>query len=386
MKKLLFVVVVGAVAALCVSVGLRVKRGSNNPAAMPRSGFEVSVEVAKVERGPIRQTIRYVGSVEAYESVTILPKVTGILETLKVQIGDRVSKGDLLATIDDAEFVQRLERAKANLKLAEARLERSRISLRSAEREFARAETMSRQGLAPDQQLDLATSDRDAAHADVDLAEADVAGARASLDEAQINLEHTRIIARLSGYIDKRRVDPGALVSATTPLCTIVRTDPAKAVIDVPETDIALIEVGRPAVVMVADGSIKLQGRVERIAPTVDVATRTTMVEIVVPNEAGELRPGMYADVTLVAEEKSDVVLAPEMALVRRNGRTEVLRVVDGVAHSTEVTLGILSEGAAEVLDGLAEGDLVIVRGQYLVGDGDRVRHETPGEQAAEAA
>jgi len=391
MKKLLIVLVILVLAVAGVAIGsvkLRPKDGSTGTSSMskrPMMKMAVTVEVAEVERGPVRESVRYVGSVEAYESVTIIPKVTGILESIEVDIGDKVSKGDIIATVDDADFAQRLEQVKANLKLAQAQQERSRINLDSAKREFERTEALVQGGLVPEQQLDLAAAQRDGAQADVDLAEATVNRAQAALDEAKISFDNTRIAARLSGYIDKRRVDPGALVSPTTPLCNIVRTDPAKVVINVPENDVPLLEVGRPAVVKVGRGDIEYQGEIERIAPTVDVATRTTVTEIAVPNADGALRPGMYADVFLVVRETSDALIVPEEALVRRDGDTNVLRVVDDVAHACSVTLGVVGEGQAEVLDGLQDGDVIIVKGHYLVRDGDRVRYASDEAETTEA-
>jgi RND family efflux transporter MFP subunit len=212
----------------------------------------------------------------------------------------------------------------------------------------------------------------------VQLSVADVDRARAAFDEARTNFEHTRIVARMSGSVDKRQVDAGTLVSPATPLCTIVRTDPAMVVVNVPEAEIGLLRVGSDALVTASAGMVSLQGRVERVAPTVDMATRTMTAEIVIPNADGALRPGMYTDVELLIEEKPDVVLAPEQALVRREGRTEVMVVKEGVAYATPVEVGIVSEGQAEVLEGVAVGDLVVVRGQYLLNDGDQVRYETP--------
>ena len=391
MKKLIPVLIVVCVAAVGVAIGsakLRHKDGSTGTPSTsmpPMTKMAVTVEVAEVERGPVRESVRYVGSIEAYESVTIIPKVTGILESIEVDIGDKVSKGAIIAIIDDADFAQRLEQVKASLKLVEAQHERSRINLDSAKREYERTEALVRGGLVPEQQLDLAAAQRDGAQADVDLAEATVNRARAALDEAKINFDNTRIAARLSGYVDKRRVDPGALVSPTTPLCNIVKIDPAKVVINVPENDVPLLEVGRPAVVKVGRGDVEHQGEIKRIAPTVDVATRTTVTEIAVPNADGALRPGMYADVFMVVREKSDALIVPEQALVRGNGKTNVLRVEDDVAHVCRVTLGVVGEGQAEVLDGVQEGDVIIVKGQYLVRDGDRVRYASDEEQTAEA-
>jgi len=395
MKKLVIafaaIIVIGAVIAACIYATRSnaynktdQSTGAGAKTAMPEQ-LAVTVEIAQVERGPVRETIRYVGSVNASESVTILPKVTGMLEAIEVDTGDEVAKGDLIALIDDDEFVQRAEQAKANLKLAEARLERARITLAAAEREFERVKNLADQGLETDQQLDTATVQRDGARSDVHLAQAEIERARAALDEAEINLAHTRIKAPFNGFIDKRRVDPGSLLSASTPICTVVMIDPVEVIINVPENDIHLLHVGRTAIVRAGGMDTEHIGRIERVAPTVDVATRTTTAEVVVPNGAGLLRPGMYADVLIVAGEKSDALIVPEAALVRRDERTEVMRVIDDVAHATHVTLGIVGEGRAEVLDGLEENDVVIVKGQYLVDDGDPVRYPSTEKAGTEA-
>lgn len=379
MKRKHLIRIIVAIAVLLVLISI-IRSCGGGRGRGPMGGFAVPVEVAPVERGPIRHTVRYVGSAEPYESVTVLPKISGILTSFPVQIGDWVTEGDVIATIDDAEFGQRLDQARANLGLAEARLERSRINLKLSERELERVQSMAEEGLTSAQQLDLATTERDGARADVQLAEADVTRARAAYDEARTNYDYTRVRARMSGSIDKRKVDSGTLVSPTTPLCTIVRTDPAKVVLNVPESDIGMIRVGGPADVSAAGGSIEVQGRVERIAPTVDAATRTMAAEIVIDNADDALRPGMYTEVSLLIEEKSDVLLVPEQALVRREGRLEAIRVDDGVAHIVPVTVGIIAEGFAEVIEGVEAGERVVVRGQYLVNDGDPVRYETQGD------
>jgi multidrug efflux pump subunit AcrA (membrane-fusion protein) len=108
--------------------------------------------------------------------------------------------------------------------------------------------------------------------------------------------------------------------------------------------------------------------------------------EIVIDNADGALRPGMYTQVSLLIDEKLDVVLVPERALVRREGRMETIRVSDGTAHVVQVTVGIIADDVAEVIEGLDVGDLVVVRGQYLVNDGDPVRYETPGDEAEDGA
>ncbi len=304
------------------------------------------------------------------------PKVTGIVQQIAVDLGDRVARGDTLVVIDDREFMQRLKQAKANLQLSEAQLERSRITQQLAEREYERAQRLKGQGLGTDQEMDSATAARDTSGAEIDLRKADVARMRAAVEEAQLGVANTRIISPMDGYVEARRVDPGALASPAMPLLTLVNTDPAKVVVHLPESDILLAEVGREATISVAGGRLEFTGSVERVAPTLDIATRTTVVEINVPNADGKLRPGMSADVSIVAREESAALVIPEDALVLQQDRLMVFVVKDDTVRMVPVKVGIQQRGIAQILQGLEESDLVVVKGQFLIRDGSKVVYE----------
>lgn len=378
MKKALFTLLALGVAGGCFWLSLYLTREPESDAMRGRGDSVVKVAVAPVVRKSLVETMTYAGSVEAMESVTILPKVTGIVEAVRVDLGDKVAKGDEIVVIDDEEFVQRLKQMRANLQLAEAQLKRSRIGRELAELDFERSERLTDQGLGTGQEMDSSTAQRDTAGVEVDLARAEVARMRAAVEEAQLSVDNTRIVAPMGGYVAKRYVDPGALASPSTPLLALVNTDPAKVVVHVPESDIALAQVGRRVTVTVAGGAIRFAGKVERVAPTLDESTRTTSVEIKVPNAQARLRPGMSADVAIVARESTNALVIPEDALMRGSGRPEVYRVSQGKAQSVAVELGIQEGGFAEVVGGLEEGDLVIVRGQFMVEHGAPVEYEPP--------
>ncbi len=385
MKKLFFAVATLAVAGTGFWLSLHFTDDSDTGEEGPPPMMPAKVEVAVVDRRTMQETVEYAGSVEALESVTIVPKVTGIIERIEVDLGDRVEKGDPLVTIDDREFVQRLKQAKANLQLAEAQLERGRILWDLAKSDHARTTDLVEEGLAADQALETVAATEKTARADVDLAQAEVARMRATVDEAQLDIESTRIVSPLDGSVETRRVDPGALASPSTPLLILVRTSPVKVVVHVPESDVLLAEKGRVATVSVAEGAVEYVGEVGRVAPTLDVSTRTTVVEVTVPNLDGRFRPGMSADVTIVAREAADALVIPEEALIPGDEGLQTFVVKDGVAHKVPIKVGIQHGGMAQVVEGLEQNDLVIVQGQFLVRDGAEVAYETVREERTDS-
>lgn len=347
--------------------------GGGGGGRMPQAGPPV-VEVALASRASVRKTVSYVATFEATESVTILPKLSGRIEAIPVRLGDFVKAGEVLAVIEDDEFAQQVRQAEANLNLALAQLKRSEVGLAAAQREFDRADGAKSQGLTTQQELDSAIAALETAKADIELSKAEIARAQAAYDESALNLTNTQVLSPLDGYVDKRRVDRGALVSPSTDICTIVRLDPAKVVLNLPEGDLASVRVGTTAQVRLSGVDSVFDAHVERIAPTVELNTRTALVELSVPNPDGLFRPGMSAELTVVARDVENALVVPESALVRGGATLGVQRVIGEKVALTPIEVGIVDNGRVEVLSGLEEGDRVVVRGQFMIADGDTVK------------
>lgn len=373
MKKLFLTILALAVAGGAFWISLYLTRDSDTDAMPWGNMTPVNVAVMEAHRMPMSEIFEYAGSVEATESVAIVPKVTGIVEEILVDLGDKVAQGDPLVTIDDDAFAQRLKQARANLQLAQAQLERSRIARELAALEFERVQRLNEQGLSTSQDEDSAAAARASALVNVTVAEAEIARMQAALDEARINVENTRIVSPLDGYVESRNVDPGALASPSMVLLRLVNTDPAKVVVHIPESDIMLAEIGREAVVKVAGGALEVRGRVARVSPSLNILTRTTLIEINVPNAEGKLRPGMSADIAIIGREDSAALAVPEEALVLMGTQLSAYVVDDGVAHIVPVETGIQQGRMIQITRGLDEGDLVIVKGQFLVKSGAKV-------------
>ncbi len=379
MQKLLFIMI--AAGTVATSYWLSGIYFAKDPAEaqFDKPKQPVPVESAAAARRALRETIVYPGSVAADETVSIAPRISGIIRDIHVDFGDFVSAGDPLVTIDDAEFVERQKQAQATVRLAEAQLKKSEAQLEFMRRDFERAQQEAAAGVAMLQELDTKRAARDSAAADVEVSGAQLERTIAVLEEAQLNVADTRILSPLSGWVQERVTDPGALASPAAPILTIVDIDPAQVVVYIPERELQLAEKGRPATVTTRANEV-FEGRISRVAPSLSMSTRTTELVVEVPNPDHDLRPGMSADVTLIAREAPDALAIPLAAVIFQQGSTFAFLIEGGLAHLVPIEIGIEEEEYVEVIRGLDEGDRVVVQGQYLLKDGDPVTEGAPGE------
>lgn len=368
LKKSFFAIIAAAVVAASYWLSNSYFADDNAEAGFAPPREPVRVEVAEVERRALRETITYPGSVAADETVSIAPRISGIIRYIHVDFGDFVSQGTPLVAIDDAEFVERQKQAEANVRLARAQQKKSEARLEFARRDFDRVKQLADNGVGMLQQLDTAQAARAAAAADVEVAAAEVERMNAALEEAQLNVADTQIVSPLTGWVQARHTDPGALASPSSPILTIVDMDPAQVVVYIPERELRLAVTGRPATVTTGTNEA-FEGRVSRVAPSLSVTTRTTEVVVEVPNPDRQLRPGMSADVTLTAREDANALAIPMEAVFYQQGHSFVYRIEEGMAYLTPIEVGIEEREYVQVTHGLEDGDRVVIKGQYLLKD-----------------
>jgi RND family efflux transporter MFP subunit len=188
---------------------------------------------------------------------------------------------------------------------------------------------------------------------------------------------YLRIVAPYDGIVTRRNVDTGQLTvpgGSAEPLFVVARVDKVTVVVSVPEAEATLVGPGDPARVRLPalDGRT-VEGKVTRTTPVLDDATRTLRAEIDLPNAEGTLRAGLYSHVTIVADERNDVLTVPASAVVRAGGKTFCVVAVDGHARRREVRLGLGDGVRFEVISGLAAGDSVVTSGADALTDGQPV-------------
>jgi RND family efflux transporter MFP subunit len=223
--------------------GMSSREGKGAPRAVP-------VELATIERGPIERRRTFSGTLEPHGELVVAPKIAGRIEELAVDLADTVTQGQVVARLDNAERVQAVAQAEADLAVARANLAEAKSLLAIAERELERVDKLRDRGVSSESQRDLAKADQLAKQAHLAVTEAQVTRSQAALATARIRLGYTEVAAHWRGHgeervVAERHVDEGETVSPNEPLYRLVDLDPIKGLIFVTEGDYALLAPGR---------------------------------------------------------------------------------------------------------------------------------------------
>lgn len=356
--------------------GNQARRGSGAGGGPVGGGVRVTpVETALVRQDVIREQISLVGSLKPKEQVEIVPRITGRVEQLTVDVGDRVQEGQVIARLEDEELAQQVLRAEASLGVAEATIAQREAELRNAVAEERRAGQLISEGLLSVQAQETVQTRARVVESQLKLAQAQVRQAEAELQELRIRLRQTDVISPLTGWVARRYVHPGALVNPSTPIVNVLMLSSMVTQVRVPEHQFARLRVGNRAVVSIdAFQGTPFEGRVARISPLLDPATRSGSVEIEIPNPGGLLKAEMSARIQMDLGIEREVLLVPRDALLMRGSQSGVVVLDDDTARFQQIQTGVTTDQGVEVLDGLAAGATVVTRGAQGLRDGDRVQ------------
>ena len=362
------------------SVSLRVFAPAGNTPNNHKT-LAVAVEVAPVRSESIRDVQVFTGTLRPKAHFVVAPKIGGRLKKLLVNIGDNVKRDQMIAILEDEEYVQEVEESRAELTVARATLEEQNSALESAQREFERIRALREKKIASESELDTAQAQLDVMTAKQKVAMAQVAQQEAALKAAQVRLSYTKIQASWEEdwddvrVVGERFVDEGAMLTAHSPIVSVYDISSLTAVVFVIERDYPKIRIGQEAMVTTdAYPQQSFSGSIHRVAPVLKETSRQARVEIEVPNPDRILKPGMFARVQIEFARHEDVTLIPVAALSRRGDRQGVF-VADTQnmkARFVPVTLGIMNSDSAEVVDPPLTG-LVITMGQHLLEDGSTI-------------
>lgn len=315
----------------------------------PRGGAAPPAVVtsAAVEMKPWRDTIEALGTAQAKESVTLTAKVTETVDSVNFQDGDLVEAGRLLVDLSGRAEVAQLQAAQAAYK--------------EAVQQYARQSELVKQGTIARSQLDTQIATRDAAKARADAI-------RAALSDRVIT-------APFAGVLGFRQVSQGALVSPGTVIATLDDISTIKLDFSVPEAYLGAIAIGQDIrALSPAWPEREFQGKVTAVDSRVDPVTRAITVRAELPNPDNQLRPGMLLTVRLFRPERQTLVI-PEIALVQVGKGAFVFRIdAEAKVTETEVRVGARRRGEAEVLEGLAAGDRIVVDGTVKLRNGATVK------------
>jgi membrane fusion protein (multidrug efflux system) len=348
-----------AFALILLMPGCRKQSGGGPP-----PGMAISVVTAPAARKPVTERLSLVGTLLANEVVEIKSEVDGRVEKLGFDDGQVVKEGHLLVQLDDTKFAAALAQAEANHKLAQSTLKRQEELL---ERKVVSA-----------QEFDQAASAYQANEAAVTL--------------RRRELKDSRMHAPFDGMLSARMVSPGQFIMKGTPLATLVALDPVKVEFSVPERFIGQLRTGQTVDLRVAAfPSEGFRGEVYFIAPQVDPILRTATVRAQIANPDHKLRPGMFASLDLTLKVRAAAIVVPEPALMHQGERVMVYIVdAESKAQLRPVRPGLRLDGWVEIVEGLKEGEAVIVEGHQKARPGGDVNvaepaAPPPGQPPAEA-
>lgn len=305
------------------------------------------VEVVNVKVAPLPQTITAVGSLRSDEAVIIRPEVAGRISEIGFKEGQRVTKGSIIVRLDASVQRAELQQAEASLALAKSRIERSR--------------DLHAKGFISSQARDEAESNYKVAQASYELSSA--------------RLTKLDIRAPFNGIAGLRLVSIGDYVKEGQDIVNIEEIDPLKVDFRVPEIFFKQVTNGQALeVTLDAFPNRTFNGRVLAINPLVDANGRSIVVRATVANADARLRPGMFARVRLITNDRADGMTIPEQALIPVGDEFFVFRVVDGRAMRGKVEIGQRKSGAVEIVRGLEKTDAVVIAGQNKIRDGAPVK------------
>ncbi len=345
----------------------------------------MTVELASPSRANVALQLTVVGNLVGEQTVAVVPKAAGRLEEVYVKLGDRVTRGQRIARIEDREIREQVKQAEAAFEVARATIRQREADLKFAQTNLDRSRELFGRQLLPKQTLDDADARHQAAVAQVELARAQLMQSQARLEELRINLANTVIVSPVNGFVAKRNTDAGAYASQNAPVVDVVDISTVRLIANVVEKDMQRVGAGDRARVEVdAFPGETFDGLIARVAPVLDPATRTAQIEVEIENSKHRLKPGMYARVNLTTEQRDNALVVPANAIVDREGQRGVFLAQNNTAAFRPVQIGIEDAARVEILGGVTEADRVVTTGAAALQDGDRI--VLAGQSGAEGA
>jgi RND family efflux transporter MFP subunit len=367
------------------------KSSTPPPADLPNVPFAV------VEPATLANDLTLSAEFRPYQEVDVMAKIAGYVKDIRVDIGDRVQQGQVLATLEVPEIQDEMAKAKAGVATAEANVvtaqagvTHARAAANIAHLSFERIRDVAAKdkGLVPRQDVDVAES-RDleaaaqltSANSGLKAAQEMKTGAESEYSRAQAMSQYATIRAPFTGVITKRYANTGSMIQAgissqsqAMPVVRIAQDDTLRVILPVPVSAVTEIKDGQAVEVNVANLDTTIEGKITRHADSVQMATRTMDTEVDVPNRDAKLIPGMYAEVHLHLAARPSVLSVPLDAVDGIGTSVQQAYLVrDGELHLVHVTTGLQTPTRVEILSGLQRGDQVAVGRHSGLADGEKV-------------
>ena len=287
------------------------------------------------------------GVIEPWEELSVLAKVQGTVIEMEVDEGDKVAKGQVIARIDPADFRIALDSAKATYELAAANQKRLAILFEKGSISLAKLEEL----------------------------EAKVKTSKAAMENAELMLSRCAITAPISGVIRRLDAKEGLLLNASDPVAEILQIDKVKAVVGIPESDVALVRNIKDVTLTIqALNNKEVVGQAHFLASSPENNARLYRLELAIDNGDNMILPGMFFRAQIIKETFKDTVSVPLYTVIKRENRQFVYVEENGIAHRQPVEIGIIEDWRVQVTKGLSHGSRVVVEGHRDIDDGHKLK------------
>jgi RND family efflux transporter MFP subunit len=383
-------------------------KSRNVQASTPSAADIPTVAVAKATSENLSRNLVLTAEFKPYQEVEVMAKVAGYIKEIRVDVGDRVKEGDVLATLEIPEMTDDLNRSRASVRHSEAEVKRAEDEIKRAQsvhdgthalytRMAAVAEK--KPGLIAQQDIDEAQSKDMAAEAQISVAKSALAASKqqvevdnSSRERVQTLMDYERVTAPFTGVITKRFADKGSMIQAGTasqtqamPVVRLSQNQLLRLILPAPESVVSTIHIGQRVAVRVPTLNRSFTGSVARFADKLSMETRTMDTEVDVPNSDLVLIPGMYAEVDLTLARRDAVVAVPVMAVDSSSDTAGQVMVItpNSRVEVRKIALGLETANRVEVRSGLNEGDMVVLSGRSSLKPGQEVRPKLTAMTAA---
>jgi RND family efflux transporter MFP subunit len=368
------------------------------------------VAVAKVQTENLTHGLILTAEFKPFQEVEVMAKVAGYVKNIRVDVGDHVTKNEVLATLEVPEMTDDLQRAEAAHERSEAEVRRANDELSRAMAAHEIADLSYKRlsgimdkkpGLIAQQEIDDARSKDLVAEAQINAAKSALAVAQeqvrvntAEVQKVRTLMAYTNVTAPFTGVITKRFADVGSMIQAgiasqtqAEPVVQLSENSLLRLILPVPESAVPGVHIGQQVEVKVPTLNRSFPGRVARFADKLSLATRTMDTEVDVPNPSGVLIPGMYAEVDLTMASRKGVLTVPVMAVdAATEGVGKVMVVTPNYRlEPRQIALGLETARSVEVRSGLNEGDMVVLTGRSSLQRGQEVKPKVTVLTAASA-
>lgn len=396
-------------ATSCGGSKANVRNDDTNAATQPAV---VDVTTAPAIMRELPRFFEATGSLTADEQTDVAPSMSGKVVAVGVELGSYVKRGQMIVRLDDVDAKLRVQQAQAQVEQAKAALRQAeekvgiragqsfdldkvpevanaRVALELAEKNLRRSEKLIESGDISRSLYDQQKAQRDQLreqyesalslarqnYAAVMTARANVANAESQLALARRSLSYALVFSPIDGFVSERTADLGEYVSPSAKVATIVRINPMRLRIDIPEQAISAVNVGQSiSVTTSAWPDRNFSGRIARISPNVTPTSRTLTVEAEIENSSGALKPGQFATVRILESRAQPAVLIPSRSVRTESAVSRVFVIKDGHAHERLVQLGQTEGDLVEIKGGIAEGEQVATSNIEQLSDGMAVK------------